>query len=111
MRWLGRHLPNRLVAGIGEKASSASRDYTSQVKTIDSAKSIEKTRQHAAEAYKEKMFDIFVSGHTHVVEDSQQEGFRCINLGTWLSGGSVLELNQGQVTLVSLDSFLKNRAE
>lgn len=106
LRWLGRHLPDRLVGWIGTRASLVSRDYTSHIKTIEADQSIQKTRRHALEAYAEKKFDLFISGHTHTAEDSQQEGFRCLNLGTWLnSSGRLLQLNQGHAVMMSVEQF------
>lgn len=111
MRALGRHLPNGLVALIGERASRASRQYTSNVKTTSNDRAIEKTRDHAKRAYQTKPFDIFVSGHTHVLEDSWQETagkrFRCFNLGTWLATPFVLEIEGERISLRRVDDFLR----
>lgn len=111
MRALGRHLPDALVAWIGRRASHASRDYTSNVKTTSSDRAIEKTRDHAKRAWATKPFDLFVSGHTHVLEDSWQETqgkrFRCFNLGTWLKTPFVLDVEGERVSLRRVDDFLR----
>lgn len=111
MRALGRNLPDGLVRLIGERASRASRDYTSNVKTTSEDRSIEKTRDHARRAFAEKPFDLFVSGHLHVIEDSWQEvggkRFRCFNLGTWLKTPFVLEVEGERIGLKRVDDFLR----
>lgn len=111
MRAMGRALPNRLVRRIGERAAKASRDYTSNVKTTSESRSIEVIRKHAAKVYPERPFDIFVSGHVHVLEDSVQEvganEFRCINLGTWLREPVVLQMDGAQLAFQRIDEFLR----
>lgn len=103
MRWMGRILPNALVRWIGEKASHASRDYTSRIKTTSDQRSVEVIRKHARTVYAENPFDVFVSGHVHVLEDSIQEAggarFRCFNLGTWLKEPVVLEITEERMEL------------
>ncbi|MBX3021742.1 MAG: UDP-2,3-diacylglucosamine diphosphatase [Bdellovibrionales bacterium] len=110
LRFLGRYLPNALVAWIGERASHASRDYTSNVKTASSQRSIDVIRRHAQKVYADQPFDIFVSGHVHVMEDSVQENgknsFRCFNLGTWLKEPVLLEIEDKHSGFRRLEEFL-----
>lgn len=110
LRALGRYLPNRVVAQIGERASHASRDYTSHVKTTSAERSTEKTRAHARAAHNAQPFEVFVSGHTHVVDDSTQEvnghRFRCFNLGTWLKEPVVLEIAGEEMRLKPVRDLL-----
>jgi UDP-2,3-diacylglucosamine hydrolase len=88
VRFLIRHLPGRVIAHIGDRASAASRDYTSNTKTIDRDDAIAKIRAHARKVHGEKPFDLIISGHVHIRDDSQLEsgngGFRSVNLGSWL---------------------------
>lgn len=120
LRWLlrtpvvraaGRHLPNGLVRKIGQQASETSRDYTSNVKVASDEKSIANIRSHARDAFEDQPFDLFVSGHVHVKEDSEQsfgkKRIRCINLGTWLKEPLVLDLNDGESSLIPIERFLK----
>ena len=106
MRRLGRYLPNSSVRMIGERASHASRDYTSNVKVASDDQAIVKIRSHAIRAYREKPFDLIVSGHVHVLENSRQENFACVNLGTWLKEPYVLDLEERNPRLRSLQEFL-----
>ncbi len=108
LKALGRGLPGPAVKWIGSRASHASRDYTTQVKTATDDQAREKIRAHAKRAYGEKPFDLFVSGHVHVREDSRQEKFRCINLGTWLKEPLVLDINGKNVELKTVAEFLKS---
>jgi UDP-2,3-diacylglucosamine hydrolase len=87
--FLGRYLPNFLVAIIGRRASRSSRDYTSTVKAATDEEVRAKIRTHANRVFSaDSPFDILISGHVHVAEDSSEEfqgsQIRCINMGTWL---------------------------
>lgn len=113
LRWAGRHLPDVLVKAIGERASRASREYTSTVKTSSDERAREVMRRHALFAYREMPFDLLVSGHVHVKEDARltsEEGrtLRYVGLGTWLSEPVIFRLeNSGQAEFVTLEKFLQ----
>ena len=85
IRWLVCHLPGSVVAGIGDRASAKSRDYTSNTKSISADAAVGKIRAHAEKVYAEKPFDLLISGHVHVRDDWQSEtaDFRSVNLGSW----------------------------
>jgi UDP-2,3-diacylglucosamine hydrolase len=102
LRLLAHNLPQKAVSWIGTKASHASRDYTSQVKTIDSKTAIQKLRTHADKAYAQNPFDLLVNGHVHIVDDYQAENFRAINLGTWLEKPRALHISVTTPQLVPL---------
>lgn len=98
VRMLGRLLPNFIVRWIGERASRASRDYTTHTKSVSDSEVRSKIEVHVEKAYQQNPFDVFVSGHVHVALDTQapmEAGHivRCFNLGTWLKEPLVLELN------------------
>ncbi len=88
IRLLSRWLPGWLIARIGNRASSKSRQYTSHTKSIEPAAAIEKIRVHARRAFAERPFELIISGHVHVRDDYRIEvegtAFRSVNLGTWL---------------------------
>lgn len=98
IRFLVRHLPGRLIAWIGDRASAASRDYTSNTKTIDRSDAIEKIRVHAHKAYAERPFDLIISGHVHVRDDYRADtdggSFRSVNLGSWLDAPCYFRLDE-----------------
>lgn len=89
LRWLGRHLPERVVHWIGERASQASREYTTHIKTVDELNVHRKIENHIVRQYIKESFQVLVSGHVHVREDarvkvSNERYVRSLNLGTWL---------------------------
>ncbi|MDJ0940209.1 MAG: UDP-2,3-diacylglucosamine diphosphatase [Woeseiaceae bacterium] len=98
IRFLIRHLPGRLIARIGDRASATSRHYTSTAKGIDAESAIGKIRTHAAKAHAEKPFDIIISGHVHVRDDWQADdgGFRSINLGSWFDRPNYFKLDEDE---------------
>lgn len=101
IRLLLRHLPGALISRIGERASSTSRKYTSETKSIDADTAVAKIRAHAEKACRERPFDLIVSGHVHVRDDCEIEidGAKCrsINLGTWLEQPCYLALDENGV--------------
>lgn len=105
--WLGRHLPNWLVAKIGVRASHGSRAYTTQVKTASDDEARKKIRAHAHKMYAEKPFDILVSGHVHAREDFSLADYRCVNMGTWLKEPLVFEIKGDVAVLKSVEDFLR----
>jgi UDP-2,3-diacylglucosamine hydrolase len=112
---MGRWLPEVAVRSLGARASRTSRNYTSNVKVKTDDEVRETIRKHARWAYIRKPFDIFVSGHVHVPEDSTQtvgEGsFRCINLGTWLKQPMVLDVQGSNAALRTVDEFLMQKVK
>lgn len=112
---LGRYLPEVLIRAIGTRASARSRDYTSNVKVKTEDEVRETIRKHARWAYTKKPFEVFISGHVHIVEDSIQSvaggTFRCINLGTWLKAPMVLDLQGSNAALREVEEYLKKPAK
>jgi UDP-2,3-diacylglucosamine hydrolase len=98
IRLLIRHLPGALIARIGDRASAASRDYTSNTKTIDRDSAIGKIRAHARKAFAERPFDLIISGHVHIRDDCRLEAgsstFRSVNLGSWLDAPCFFKLDK-----------------
>ena len=88
VRFLICNLPGQVIARIGDRASAKSRHYTSTAKSIDANEAIAKIHRHARNAYAERPFDMIISGHVHVRDDSRiraESGeFRSVNLGSWL---------------------------
>lgn len=110
MREVGRKMPNPAVKWIGEKASHASRDYTSTVKSISDAEVKAKFLKHVETTHKEKPFDVLVSGHVHVpqdiVLDKGGKPVRAFNLGTWLKEPLVLDMKPGEENLIPVQEFI-----
>jgi UDP-2,3-diacylglucosamine hydrolase len=107
-------MPDQAVKWIGERASHASRGYTSSVKTISDTEVKAKFLRHIEVAHRARPFDVLVTGHVHVAEDLTREEsgqkVRAFNLGTWLKQPLVLELTQDHERLVRVDEFLRESA-
>jgi len=110
MRGLGRILPHTVIRWIGERSSRMSREYTTNRPSADDQSVRAKIHRHADRVYAQKPFQLFVSGHVHVLEDSVREvaglSYRCIGLGTWLKEPHVLDVVDGAVSLRNLHDFL-----
>ena len=98
VRFLVRRLPGPLIRKIGNRASAASRDYTSNTKAIGRRDAIAKIRAHALKAHAERPFDLIISGHVHVRDDRRFDaangGFRSVNLGSWLDAPCYFKLDE-----------------
>ncbi len=97
IRFLIRHLPGKLIAWIGDRASAKSRQYTSTTKSIEPERAIAKIHTHAKKAFSERSFDLLISGHVHVRDDSRIDlgdaSFRSVNLGSWLDAPCYFKLD------------------
>jgi UDP-2,3-diacylglucosamine hydrolase len=102
---LAKNLPSRIVAAIGERASRASRSYTSSISSKGSkALPEEKIRSlihaHAERVAAEVPFDLLISGHVHVRDDlilelSDARRIRTVNLGSWFDEPQAFVLRDG----------------
>jgi UDP-2,3-diacylglucosamine hydrolase len=116
LRWLLRTpvvktlvsiLPNWTVVDIGQRMSTASRRYTSEVKVVSRDRAIEKMRSHAryvlnGQTQMSSDYDLLVHGHTHVMDDfvfsHNGRQRRAINLGSWITEAYCLHVtNEKQV--------------
>lgn len=87
MTWIAHNLQQTLVAQIGERASRASRAYTSESKTISRQQALAKIRHHAEKLVLREPLDFVISGHLHTRDDivltSGKRKIRSVNLGSW----------------------------
>ncbi len=81
------NIPGALVSWIGERASQASRHYTSHQKSIHEHQVRKYMNQYVKDVYPQAPFDYFVAGHTHHRDvqkiDAEGEEVTAINLGSW----------------------------
>lgn len=88
VRILVRNLPGALVARLGNRASDMSHKYVSGRKFEPDRDVIAMVRAHARRVAAIQRFDILISGHVHVRDDSRIEledrSVRSVNLGSWL---------------------------
>jgi UDP-2,3-diacylglucosamine hydrolase len=114
LRFLGRNLPDGWVQRIGQRASSVSRDYTTQVKVATENEVRTKIERHARQVFASEPFDLLVSGHVHVADDREiavdAHKFRSVNLGTWLSQPLVFELNGADGHLLDVEKWILGHA-
>ena len=103
--WLAKNLPGSLVKVIGEHASGASREYTSNAKRLHEEKIKELIRAHVLRI-KDQKFDLIVSGHVHVRDDQmiEVEGrkIRSINLGAWFDHPKIFVLSDQEAKFYKL---------
>ena len=68
LKFLGHHLPGAFWSYLGRKASQTSRKVSEKSRRQEGQdqKMIQMIRDHTLRAYKEKPFDLIVSGHMHV---------------------------------------------
>lgn len=96
-RFVAKNLPGMAVSWIGERASKASRHYTSNQKSIHEKEVKEFMHHYADEAFKERHFDYLISGHTHVRDEYQLstegEQVYSLNLGSWFEDNKALLLD------------------
>lgn len=96
LKLIARNLSAKLINSIGEKASRASRQYTSTSKELPATEIRTLIRSYAERAYDEKPFDLIVTGHVHVDDDHlmliQDKPVRSVNLGSWYDSAHVLML-------------------
>lgn len=90
-------LPSRIVSALGEKASRASRDYTSHAKSLPEDRIQNLIRTHAERVATEKKFDLIITGHVHVRDDREIDigarKIRSVNLGSWFDGAKAFVLD------------------
>lgn len=110
--FFGHNLPSHFWKWLGENQSHKSRKKTSRYAVENSEKIVKLVRSHAETAYKEKSFDLIVTGHMHIFDDYQFEvsgqKIRSINLGTWLERPRALKITDKKIEVVNLDDFVEN---
>lgn len=97
MSLVAKNLPGLGVSWIGERASRASRHYTSNQKKLEEEKVKTLMHTHAEKVVQEKFFDYHITGHTHVrdVYEFTEGGEQVfsINLGSWFDDQKALLIN------------------
>lgn len=108
MKFLSLNLPDRAVKAIGEKASAASRDYTSNAKSKPQDAIRELIRRHAEEQFRKRSFDLIITGHVHVTDDftfkASGKEIRSVNLGSWYDGAKAFILDREGARFIELAS-------
>lgn len=106
MTFLSHRLPEIAVKAIGERASRASRDYTSNAKGKPADEIRRLIRAHAERVGRQETFDLIVSGHMHVsddfVFDVDGRQVRSVNLGSWYEPPRALVIDDRGVHMKAL---------
>ena len=115
LRWLLRtpavkslalHLPAAAVSAIGERASRASREYTSTAKELPKDRIRAMIRTHAEKVFRERPYDLLISGHVHLRDDQEFEvgGLRArsVNLGSWFETPAAFLLTDSEARFVEV---------
>ncbi len=103
---IAKNLPGIGVSWIGERASRASRKYTSNQKRMDKQAVQSFMHAYAENVVQDKMFDYLITGHTHLRDEYQfsyqGEAIHSINLGSWFEDQKVLLINEDGHQFVEL---------
>ena len=107
IKQLAKNLPSPIVRWVGERASQASRHYTSHQKSIEEEKAISFMHTYAQNEVQKRHFDFLITGHTHVRDIYQfsnqgQEVFS-INLGSWFDDQRVGYLKNGEFIFIEVE--------
>lgn len=98
-------LPSHLWQLVATWQSGKSRKKTSRY-AIENAERIKKiVHTHAEKTFRERPFDLIVSGHMHIFDDYKTEEYRSINLGTWLEKPVALKITSGQIEIINIEQL------
>jgi len=105
-------LPGFFWKWFGETLSIKSRKRTSQYALQQVEKIRTMIQAYAMKVYNSEHFDLIITGHMHVFDDyefsANQNLIRSVNLGTWLETPRALCIENGQISIIHLNEFLKN---
>ena len=104
---LGYIIPGFIWDYLGNRASKKSRERSGHYRASNEEQLGTMIRAHTETVYAKKPFDVIISGHMHVFEDSvsmiQGKSVRTVNLGSWFEPEvKVFLLKDGQPQWVTL---------
>lgn len=106
VEFLGHNLPSRFWKWLTEAQSGRSRKKSSRYAVENFEKISKLIRSYAEVTYKEKPFDLIVTGHMHIFDDYEfsvgEKKIRSVNLGTWLEKPRALKIENGEIEIVDL---------
>lgn len=104
LRAMGVYLPGQFWNWIGNKMSSKSRKHSQVYREEQVADLKQMHRKHADRAYREKEFDLMITGHLHIDDDYQlpDTKARAINLGSWFGVPRALYVSDGESRFIKL---------
>ena len=108
---IGHIIPGFFWKWLGETLSQKSRKRSSNYTKINADKVRALIRAHAHRVFKQKPFDLIVTGHMHVADEYQftEHGRKItsVNLGTWLEKPRVLKVADGKIELLDVEKLLE----
>ena len=100
IRFLIRNLPGAAVARIGNRASHMSHRYVSGAKFEPDRDVVAMIHAHATRVAAREAFDILISGHVHVRDDTHLEldgrTVRSVNLGSWFDAPGFFRIDDDE---------------
>lgn len=103
---IGHIVPGWFWNWFGLKMSKKSRKKTSLYSKNNRDEIVVMIREHAERTFKEKPFDLIVSGHMHVFDIykfCENNKATSINLGTWLERPRILKIENSNFEILDLD--------
>lgn len=95
--FVAKNLPGPAVSWVGERASKASRHYTSKQKSLREEQVKEFMHSYIEFESNKRHFDYMITGHTHVRDEfsfsKSGEQIKAINLGSWFEDQKVLSFD------------------
>lgn len=111
VEFLAHNLPSHFWKWLTESQSAKSRKKTSRYAVENSERIIKLVRTYAEKTFREKPFDIIVTGHMHIFDDYsfaiEGRNVRSINLGTWLEQPRALRMTDSATEIINIENFLQ----
>ncbi len=103
---IAKNIPGSFVSWVGERASRASRQYTSQQKAMHEKDVKDYMKSYVESVWENAPFDLFIAGHTHVRDEQklniEAEQVVAINLGSWFDEPQALYLDESGYQFIQI---------
>ncbi len=94
--WLASVVPGFFWQWAASLAGKQSRKRSGKYRLNNEEKIRSMIRNFASTAFKEKPFDVIITGHVHLKDDFKSEQFRSVNLGSWFNEPGYFEIDSNQ---------------
>lgn len=110
IKWVAQNLPGPAVSFIGERASRASRHYTTHQKKLYDEEVRAFMHAYAEKVVKDRFFDLLITGHTHVRDEFNfnfdGEQVQAVNLGSWFDDQKLFFMDDSKQEFLDLEDVL-----
>ncbi len=107
VRWLAENLPSVVIQWVGERASRASRTYTSTAKELKNEQIRSLIHRHVECIGQSEAFDVIVTGHVHLRDEARiklsSRDVQSVNLGAWFERPMVFVISENRMEFVEAD--------